>query len=164
MQPRVDRPHIPHYGIPERAEGMLGWGAVERAIGSAPRYWIATTGGDGAPHVIQQWGVWVAGALYFEGGLHTRWARNLQRDPRAAVTVERRSYAVMIEGLAEHVRAPATSLARAIIAAYRGKPYGYVPAAKNWTAGGLWAVRPRRVFAWRYAAFMITATRFRFEP
>ena len=152
------------YGIPSTRDGMLSWVQVARAFASAPRYWIATTNADGAPHVIQQWGAWVDGALYFEGGTQTRWARNLRRDARLVATAERAGLAIMVEGQAERLAAPTLPLARRIIAAYGAKPYGYKPRRENWRAGGLIALRPRRVFAWRYKAFNTTATRFAFDP
>jgi len=36
------------------------------------------------------------------------------------------------------------------------------PEPKNWAGGGLVAVRPTRVFAWRFESFNTTATRFHF--
>ena len=160
--PRATRPHIPGYGVPKARTGMLAWEEVAAAFGRAPRYWIATTSDDGAPHVIQQWGAFIERSLYFEGGPQTRWSRNLARDPRVAVSVEAEGLAIMVEGRVERLT-PDAALASAIIAAYSAKPYGYVPETKNWEGDGLIAVRPRKVFAWRYESFNTTATRFAFE-
>jgi hypothetical protein len=143
---------------------MLSWQEVSQAFGSSPRYWIATTDADGAPHVVQQWGAWVEDRLFFEGGSTTRWARNLARDPRVAVSAETGRFAIMIEGHAENLSSPDEELARAIIRAYAAKPYGYEPDPVNWKDGGLIAVRPRKAFAWRYDDFPSTATRFTFSP
>lgn len=140
---------------------MLRWGAVASAFATAPRYWIATTDDGGAPHLIQQWGAFIDGSLYFEGGSHTRWARNLARDPRAAVSVEADGLAIMVEGRVEKLT-PNAALAEAIIESYASKPYDYTPEPKNWAGGGLVAVRPTRVFAWRFESFNTTATRFHF--
>lgn len=142
---------------------MLSWQEVSQAFGSSPRYWIATTDADGAPHVIQQWGAWVEDRLFFEGGSTTRWARNLARDARVAVTAEIANFAIMIEGDAENLSSPDEALAGAIIRAYAAKPYGYSPDPVNWKDGGLIAVRPRKAFAWRYDDFPSTATRFMFS-
>lgn len=159
--PRATRPHIPGYGIPHAPEGMLPWGEVERALGRAPRYWIATTDDAGAPHVIQQWGAFIDGSLYFEGGSDTRWARNLARDPRIAASVEAEGLAIMIEGRVEWLT-PHPTLANAIIASYATKPYGYTPDPKHWVGDRLVAIRPVKAFAWRFEDFNTTATRFRF--
>ena len=160
--PRATRPHIPGYGIPKARKGMLPWAEVGRAFAAAPRYWIATTDSDGAPHAIQQWGAFIDGSLYFEGGSHTRWARNLARDPRVAVSVETDGLAIMVEGQVERLT-PDVTLAAAIIASYATKPYGYIPDPKNWDGDGLVAVRPATVFAWKFESFIATATRFAFE-
>lgn len=159
--PRTTRPHIPGYGIAKARTGMLPWVEVAAAFAAAPRYWIATTDPDGAPHVIQQWGAFIDGSLYFEGGSHTRWARNLTRDPRVGVSVEAEGLAIMVEGRVERLT-PGANLANAIIAAYQTKPYGYVPETKSWEGDGLTAVRPARIFAWKYESFNATATRFEF--
>ena len=160
--PQAARPHIPGYGIPDVTEGMLSWAEVRGAFTTAPRYWIATTDRDGAPHLIQQWGAFIDACLYFEGGSETRWARNLAREPRIGVSVEADGLAIMLEGRVERLT-PDTALADAIIASYRTKPYGYIPDPKNWDGDGLVAVRPARVFAWRYENFTTTATRFAFH-
>jgi len=152
------------YGISPERTGMLRWLTVEGAIRTAPRYWIATTDADGAPHVIQQWGAWVDGRLYWEGGRTTRWAKNLARDPRAAVTVERAGLAIMLEGPVTFAK-PDPALARQIVAGYRAKPYlGYVPSPKNWSRSGLPALAPAKIFAWKYMDFVSSATRFTFSP
>ena len=161
--PRATRPHIPGYGIPKARKGMLPWEQVAAALTRSPRYWIATTDADGAPHVIQQWGAFVDGSLYFEGGAHTRWSRNLTRDPRVAVSVEAEGLAMMVEGHVDRLT-PDSTVAKAIIDAYREKPYGYVPDVKNWEGDGLVAVRPVKVFAWKFDSFNTTATRYAFEP
>jgi hypothetical protein len=162
VEPLASRPHIPGYGIPATSRGMLSWHEVALAFGSAPRYWIATTDANGAPHVIQQWGAWVDGSLYFEGGSHTRWARNIARDPRLVATTENSGLAIMIEGRADNLSGPNRALVNAIIREYSGKPYGYKPDPANWSEGGLIALRPTKAFAWRYAEFDKTATRFTF--
>jgi hypothetical protein len=141
---------------------MLEWTEVERAFAGAPRYWIATTNTDGSPHAIQQWGAFMAGTLYFEGGKHTLWARNLARDPRLAVTTEAAGLAVMLEGRVEWLT-PDAGLAQRIIAAYAAKRYGYTPQPANWEGDGLVAARATTVFAWRFDSFNETATRFRFD-
>jgi len=163
-EPRAGRPHVKGYGISTDRKGILSWSTVERAIRTSPRYWIATADADGAPHVIQQWGAWVEGRLYWEGGRTTRWAKNLARDPHVAVTVERAGLAIMIEGRAIFAK-PDPELARKIVAGYGAKPYlGYVPSPKNWSGHGLPALEPAKIFAWKYMDFVSTATRFVFQP
>jgi len=162
--PAASRPRIEGYGIPKTKRGMVSWGEVSRAFAGSPRYWIATTDADGAPHVHQHWGVFIDGRFFFEGGPNTRWARNLARNPRAVVTAERLGLAVMLEG---SVRAmtPDADLADRLVKNF-GRKYqrtnAYTPSPENWTNDGLREVTPVRGFAWRYRSFVKSATRFAF--
>ena len=159
--PRADRPHIPGYGIPTTLKGVLPWSwAVDRLVG-AITYWLATTGADGAPHLIPIWGSWVDGRWYVEGG-PTRWQRNLRENPQMAVKVEFGKEVVIVEGSARELVAPGSPLADAILAGYAKyqTAEGYEASASNWTHGGLWELRPVKAFAW--SVFPADMTRFRF--
>ena len=160
--PRPDRPHVPGYGIPASTDGLLPWSwAVER-LEAAIVYWLATTGADGAPHVIPIWGAWVGGRWYVEGG-PTRWQRNLRENPQLAIHIEIGDEVVIVEGTAtEHV-APAKPLADAILAGYAKYKAAedYEASADHWTEGGLWELRPVKAFAW--SVFPDDMTRFRFD-
>ena len=162
--PAASRPRIGGYGIPKSKRGMVSWEDVSGAFAGAPRYWIATTDPDGAPHVQQHWGVFVEGRFFFEGGPNTRWARNLTRIPRAVVTAERLGLAMMLEGSVRAVTPDAT-LADRLVKGYVRKYQrtdAYTPSPKNWANDGLREVTPVRGFAWRYRDFIRSATRFTF--
>jgi len=49
---------------------------------------VATLGSDGWPHVIPLWFVWLEGALVVNTTRGNRTVRNLEADPRAAVTID----------------------------------------------------------------------------
>ena len=66
IDPRVDRPHIPGYGIPTSTEGVLPWSWAVEQLERTEIYWLATAGADGAPHLIPIWGAWVDGHWYVE--------------------------------------------------------------------------------------------------
>lgn len=160
-EPRADRPHVPGYGIPTSTDGLLDWSwAVER-LERAIVYWLATTGADGAPHVIPIWGAWVDGRWYVEGG-PTRWQRNLRENPQMAIHIEAGKEIVIVEGTATELVAPAAPLSDAILAGYEKykSAADYEASADNWTNGGLWELRPRKAFAW--STFPADMTRFRF--
>jgi len=160
-EPRADRPHVPGYGIPTSTDGLLDWSwAVER-LERAIVYWLATTGADGAPHVIPIWGAWVDGRWYVEGG-PTRWQRNLRENPQMAIHIEAGKEVVIVEGTATELVAPAAPLSDAILAGYEKykSAADYEASADNWTNGGLWELRPRKAFAW--STFPADMTRFRF--
>ena len=110
-EPRPDRPHVPGYGIPASTDGLLPWSwAVER-LEAAIVYWLATTGADGAPHLIPIWGAWVGDRWYVEGG-PTRWQRNLRENPQVAIHIEIGDEVVIVEGTRDRARSPAEAARR----------------------------------------------------
>jgi len=161
--PRVTRPVIPAgYGVSEDMKGTLRWISVRRVLEGALRYWIATSSTDDGPHIVQQWAGWVDDTLYFGGSDKTRWSRHLRRDPRAAISVERTGYSIMVEGRAELLATTTPELAAALIAIFNRK-YRLKTTSDDWSKGGLWAVHAQKVFAWKFANMGTTATRFRFD-
>lgn len=123
-------------------------------------YWLATTGSDGAPHLIPIWGAWVNTRWYVEGG-PTRWQRNLRENPMLAIHVEFGDEIVIVEGTAVELVAPAHPLSDAILSGYaKYKAIDYEASASNWTEGGLWELSPTKAFAW--SSFPADTTRFRF--
>lgn len=63
----------------------------EELAGFLARAWtarVATLGSDGWPHVIPLWFVWLEGALVVNTTRGNRTVRNLEADPRAAVTID----------------------------------------------------------------------------
>jgi hypothetical protein len=160
-EPRIDRPHVPGYGIPRSMEGVLPWSwAVER-LERAEIYWLATADDAGAPHLIPIWGAWVDGRWYVEGG-PTRWQRNLRENPQLAIHVEAApKEIVIVEGSAEEIVRPPADLAERLVAGYAKYKPGYEAEAVNWEKGGLWAMRPRKAFAW--STFPADMTRFTFD-
>jgi hypothetical protein len=159
--PRADRPHVPGYGIPESTDGMLDWAWARERLERAMVYWLATTGSDGAPHMIPIWGAWVDGRWYVEGG-PTRWQRNLRENPQLAIHIEIGDEVVIVEGPARELVAPESPLADAILGGYaKYKAAGlYEASADHWTEGGLWELRPVKAFAW--SVFPTDMTRFHF--
>ena len=148
-EPRADRPHVPGYGIPKTPDGTLPWSwAIER-LEAAIVYWLATTGADGAPHLIPIWGAWVGDRWYVEGG-PTRWQRNLRENPQMAIHVEFGDEVVIVEGTAiEHVAPRPTLATRSWPATPSTRPAsGYEASPDHWTEGGLWELRPVKAFAW----------------
>lgn len=161
IEPRVDRPHVPGYGIPRSTKGMLPWSwAVER-LERATIYWLATTSAAGAPHLIPIWGAWVDGRWYVEGG-PTRWQRNLRENPQLAIHIESPSgEVVIVEGPCVEIVAPEPALTGRILGGYAKYKPGYAADPANWSRGGLWELRPLKAFAW--TTFPNDMTRYRFD-
>ena len=95
----------------------LDWNAAaatlpEGQAGDAPsgpgRYtaWLTTINADGSPHVTGVGARWDDGAYWIVSGRTVRKGRNLERDPRCAVSLSTKDYDVVVEGTAELVTAP----------------------------------------------------------
>lgn len=160
-EPRVDRPHVPGYGIPRSTKGVLPWSwAIER-LERAEIYWLATAGADGAPHLNPIWGAWVDGLWYVEGG-PTRWQRNLRENPQMAIHVESGAKEIVIvEGRAVELVKPANPLADRILAGYAKYKPDYEASTDHWVQGGLWELHPAKAFAW--TTFPTDMTRYTFD-
>ena len=107
MEPNATRPHMPGYGILPATEGtgLLPWSwAVERLTASHD-YWVTTTWPDGRPHLTPVWGAWLDDAVWFSCSGTSRKTKNLERDPRCSIATDNPYEPVIIDAVAERVRA-----------------------------------------------------------
>lgn len=146
------------YGFPKDAAELLDWAHAEQRLEQARDYWLATTCPDGHPHVTPLWGVWVDGALYFDGHPRARWARNIAANPAVCVHLESGDDVVILDGLAEDITTDETLGAR-IIAAWMAK-YGELP--PDPAGSGLFRMRPRVGRGWSHESLKDGA-RWQFE-
>ena len=87
--PSADRPRVPkEYGVPKKADTLVSWAHVEERLAEAMVYWIATSGPGGTPRVRPLDGLYVDGTLYVGGSPETRWARDLETNPRVSVHLD----------------------------------------------------------------------------
>lgn len=144
---------------------MLTWAAARRILTTAPYLWIATTDGDGRPHIVQSWGVWVDGALYFEGSDRTRWARNMARDPRVGFGMQLGDRTVYGEAAGDILRGVdrrlATKIAKEYAARY-GRTFKYRPKPEQYVNGPVFRARPEKLIAFDVKTFNTSAARFTF--
>ena len=159
------RPHMPGYGVPESAEGLLPWEFIDSNMRDALNYWIVSAGSDGRPHTVPVWGAWLDDTFYFEGG--GRKIRNLLANPQAVVHLESGAKVVIIEGVCREISRPERPFFQRLDEEFARKyvtyrPSGNLPSpdAQPYPDGGLFAIRPQTVFAW--TDFMDDATRWRF--
>jgi nitroimidazol reductase NimA-like FMN-containing flavoprotein (pyridoxamine 5'-phosphate oxidase superfamily) len=163
--PLADRPIFPaEYGIPASQDGLLDWQHIDARLAAATVYWIATASAAGVPHVRPVDGIWLDGRLYVGGSPSTRWVRDLQENPRAAVHLDDGWDVAILEGDARFLadgmdQALAERLAAASNAKY--PQYGMRPESYLEAGDGGFVLIPRRAFGW--TAFPGDVTRFRFD-
>ncbi|MCP3990349.1 MAG: pyridoxamine 5'-phosphate oxidase [Actinomycetia bacterium] len=166
---RRDRPLVPEgYGVPESSDGLLDWATIEARLVAELHYWMATTRPDGRPHVVPRWGVWIDGALYYDGSPETVHAVNARANAACTLHLGDGREAITIDG----TTAASTPVAGGggqlgeRVAAEIGRKYGdlgYRPEADAWSgpdAGGLMVFTPRKALAW--FDFPTDLTRFQF--
>jgi nitroimidazol reductase NimA-like FMN-containing flavoprotein (pyridoxamine 5'-phosphate oxidase superfamily) len=162
-EPSASRPEPAGYFLDAASgRGLLEWPPVVERLSAARNYWVSTSGADGSPHCMPVWGVWVDGEFLFSTSPISRKARNLGKNPRAVVHLESADQVVVIEGVARELR-DGESIGR-FLEAYNPK-YSWDFTTEQLSAGGVYAVRPRKAFAWldsQGEGFSGTATRWTF--
>jgi PPOX class probable F420-dependent enzyme len=114
---------------------------------------VATTGGDGWPHVVPVCHVVAGGKIYFGSGREGRKVANLRDNPRVALTVDLYSddwshlKGVMIKGTAELI-ARGGGFKRARARLYEKYPQYRKEAALASSDSVIVEVTPTRVFSW----------------
>ena len=142
------------------------WTDIERLLTDAQLYWIITVRADGRPHAVPLVGVWQDGAFAFCTCSDEQKQRNLDADPRVAVTTGSTGANgwdsgedVVVEGTAVRVTDPdeLQRLADAWFAKYgedwtyavRGQEFVELSHSGGSADGGAWVyqVRPAKVLA-----------------
>ena len=144
---------------------MLEWSDVEKILRGGRYYWISTTDADGRPHLVQQWGAWVDGHLYFEGSERTHWALNLARDARVAFGTQTGTRALFGQGTVDVVRGVEPALAKDIASQYAskyGRTFDYRPKPEQYQKGHVFRARPSKIIAFDVKHFTASGTRFTF--
>jgi general stress protein 26 len=108
-KPKVSRPRMPGYGLPEGDKGLLPWSWAEQRLKKSHNYWITTVKQDASssatsqesPHTMVVWGLWQDGRFLFSTGSKSRKARNLAENSNCVVCTENAAEAVIVEGVAE---------------------------------------------------------------
>jgi nitroimidazol reductase NimA-like FMN-containing flavoprotein (pyridoxamine 5'-phosphate oxidase superfamily) len=161
-QPKADRPFAPGYGIvgAQDGKGLLSWDWVARKMNRCRTFWLATIyaglhAGEGRPHVMPVWGVWVDDAFFFSTGRKSRKGQNLAANPACTVANDDGQEAVIVEGLAIEVE-DAAELER-VATAYK-KKYKMEPRSME---EPIFVVRPHTVFGFIEKSFPKSATRWK---
>jgi nitroimidazol reductase NimA-like FMN-containing flavoprotein (pyridoxamine 5'-phosphate oxidase superfamily) len=154
----------PRYG--DASATAPPWADIERLLTEAQLYWIITVRRDGRPHAVPLVGVWHDGAFAFCTGSEEQKQRNLDTNPRVAVTTGTTGANgcdsgkdLVVEGTALRVTDAAAlqALADAWFAKYgddwrfevRGEEFVEFSNSGGGTEGGAWVYRvaPAKVIA-----------------
>jgi general stress protein 26 len=155
-----ERPQMIRYGIAQGEQGMIDWAWVDAQLAKSRNYWISTVTPDGKPHAMPVWGVWHDGALYFGSDRESRKSKNLMANAAVVVHLESGDDAVILEG--DAARVTDGDLLDALSKVYGAKYDEYTPDFRNEPDTLIFAVQPRKAFAWKESDFPNTATRWRF--
>ncbi len=157
IAPIAERMPWPGYEQPTEGRRLLSWRWATTRLQRSPRYWLATVGASGTPHLTAVWAVWVGGRLVFSTGRPTRKARNLVGRPSCSVCTQGAKEAVVVEGVAEEVRdEPFAARANAAFVA----KYGSSMLAEGST---VFAVRPHFVVGIIDSSTTVLPTRWRLQ-
>jgi hypothetical protein len=162
-KPKVSRPHMPGYGLPEGNKGLLPWTWAEQRLKKSHNYWITTVKRDGSPHTMVVWGLWKDGRFLFSTGSKSRKARNLAQNANCVVCTENAAEAVIIEGVA-HIADVAVR--RKMLPVYERKYKFDMGAMKKDIFSmkePVFAVRPRVAFGLWEKHFVGKSTRWTFD-
>jgi predicted pyridoxine 5'-phosphate oxidase superfamily flavin-nucleotide-binding protein len=83
------------------------WAEVVEVLSGSEMFWLSTVRRDGRPHVTPLPAVWLDGAMHFCTGPGEQKAKNLEANPRCALTTGTNEYRsgldVVVEGVAVRV-------------------------------------------------------------
>ena len=54
--PRIARPDMSAYGVPEELDGALPWSWAEERLAETRNFWLITVKASGRPHSMLIWG------------------------------------------------------------------------------------------------------------
>ncbi len=111
------------YGVPEELEGTLPWSWAEERLAESRNFWLVTADGNGRPHAMPVWGVWIpkSETYGFSCSPKARKVRNLAANDQVVVTNDDAVNVVSIEGRAKRIdddRDRVTATGRAYQAKY----------------------------------------------
>jgi hypothetical protein len=161
MEPKVDRPHMPGYGVQpaNKGAGLLPWSFVDEHMRDAHNYWVVTAQPDGTPHAAPVWGLWHEGAFYFSSGDKSAKAHNLAANPAAVVHLESGDQVVILNGAVSEITGDSEDALLKVLEKDYKKKYqvGFLG------LGNIYRFKVEKALAWREGDFPSSATRWQFE-
>lgn len=137
---------------------------ARRLYGDLEVVHLATTLVDGSPHVVPLWFVWREEAIYVSARRDSVTWRNIERDPRAALTFSRGSAWQDLAGVVIHGRAEPLSAVHPALRNVMSSWYekyraalagdGFRAFAEQVERPGMVRVRPLRLAGWDHALWL----------
>ncbi len=149
MAPRVERPAMSEYGVPETLEGALDWSWARERLRTWRNFWIVTVSVSGRPHALPVWGVWLddPDQFWFSCARSARKARNLAENSHVVVAGEDTVEVVSIEGVARRATvAESTRAIEAYLAKYWDDPSQLPEMQAFLESNAMFFVDPERAF------------------
>ena len=142
------------YGVTDDPDGLLPWAWAEERLLATQNFWFVTCDGDGRPHSMPVWGVWMPDVERWGTSCapNARKVRNLRANDRVVVTNDDSVECVSIEGRAvELTGEEADHMARAWATKYADLIDAHteeqIQAAIEFVSGNAaYAVIPERAF------------------
>jgi nitroimidazol reductase NimA-like FMN-containing flavoprotein (pyridoxamine 5'-phosphate oxidase superfamily) len=90
------------YGVPDDLDGALPWSWAEERLRTTRNFWLVTVNGDGRPHALPVWGIWLPERqrFGFSCAPTARKARNIAANDQVVFTTDNSVECVSVEGLA----------------------------------------------------------------
>ena len=144
--PRIERPDMSSYGVPDDLKGALDWTWAEEQLAASRNFWVVTVDARGRPHAMPVWGVWFDDRFWFSATADAFKARNIATNPNVVVTGEDTVNVVSIEGVAARVNGR-RDVAERWAARYETDPERREELATGFLTGGaVFEVTPVRAF------------------
>jgi hypothetical protein len=100
--PRIARPQMADYGVPEELDGAMPWSWAEERLAESRNFWLVTVSATGRPHSMPLWGVWMPDRerFGFSCAKSARKVRNIAANDQVVITNDDAVHVVSIEGRA----------------------------------------------------------------
>lgn len=120
------------------------WRALVARLGREMTIWVATVRGDGRPHLVPVWFVWLEEKVYFCTGTESQKFTNMRNNQNVALALPETGSVLVVEGEA-HVCDGATT---DILAEYFFNKYEWDFRYDNDADWRLIEVTPHKILAW----------------
>jgi hypothetical protein len=136
--------------MPNRRAENVSWTHIASRLEPSRSYWLGTSNRDNSPHVAPVWGVVVDERLYIFTERTTVKSRNLGRDSRSVVHLEKSEDVVIVHGHFDDLGTPQVfpSVMETLARKYdRPEDAQYLPSADP-SFDVLYRLRPQKALLW----------------